>query len=83
MSTGKFSPEQFVAAAIRARDNMPPAIASAVRRIDDLIAENQTLREEIDGLLDTEVGEVVAMNQELFAENQRLRAENERLRSAR
>lgn len=52
-----------------------PLVASA---IDTLKAENSALRTELDNLLDSDIGEVMARNQELFAENQRLRAELER-----
>ena len=50
-------------------------IATACRDIDTLVAENAALRAELDALLDTEVGEVRAHNDELMSTNGQLRAQ--------
>lgn len=58
---------------------MPVTMALVANEIDTLRAENAALRTELDALLDTQVGEVVAHNQELFAEVRQLRAQVARL----
>lgn len=50
-------------------------IASAAAEIDRLTAENSALRDELEALQHTDVGEAAAHNQELWAENQRLKAD--------
>lgn len=53
-----------------------PALLLAIKQ---QAAENSALRDELEALQHTDVGEVAAHNQELWAENQRLKADIRRL----
>ena len=55
---------------------MTGTMPSVARDIDALVAENRALRDELESLQQTHVGEVVAHNEELFAERNALLQKN-------